>query len=97
MIVPAIAATILSRLQDTFKKLERLEGHPGEHSDIEWVALLALRERADPLTDDSWMRGYVVGLLDAVGVSTEEALQVLRTTTKGPRPRRRVVQLKKTG
>lgn len=79
-------------LQAVFNKLREIEYNP----DIDWVALLELREHADPLADDSYYRGYVMGVLDAVGVSTEEALQVLRTTTKRPRSRRRIVQLKLT-
>lgn len=84
---------VLAQLRQAFVRLVEIENN----ADIDWVALLELREHADPLTDDAYFRGYIMGVLDAVGVSTEEALQVLRTTTKGPRSRRRIVQLTRTG
>lgn len=78
---------LLPRFQAVFHRLVEAEGDP----DVDWQALLALRERADPLTDDAYFRGYVMGVLDAVGVSVEEAVQVLRTS-----PRRRIIKLRRT-
>lgn len=88
-----IPAHILPRLQAAFDKLKAIEDDP----DIDWVALLELRGRADPLSDDAWYRGYLVGVLDALGVSVAEAVQVLRTTATGQRPRKRIIQLNRTG
>lgn len=81
--------SVLPKLQAAFTKLRAMEDDPH----IDWVTLLELRERADALTDDSYYRGYVMGVLDALGVSTEEAVQVLRTSTTRPKSRRRIVQI----
>lgn len=87
---------ILDRLRAVFAKLEGIEGKPGEHSDAEWIDLLERRDQADRLAEDSYYRGWVMGVLDALGIPVAEALQVLRTTHSGPRSRRRIVGLKKT-
>lgn len=84
-----MSPVILARLRAVFARLEGIEGKPGEHSDAEWIALLSQRELADSLAEDAWLRGYVMGMLDAVGVSVAEALEVLRTKPKTPRTRRR--------
>jgi hypothetical protein len=78
----------LPRLQRALARLQAIEGT----DNIDWVALFELRERADPLTDDAYYRGYVVGMLDALGVSVAEALGVLRS-----RPRRRIIRANRTG
>lgn len=83
---------ILDRLRAVFARLERIEGKPGEHSDAEWIALLSQRELADSLADDAWLRGYVMGVLDAIGVSVVDLLEVIRT-----KPRRRIVEVRRAG
>lgn len=87
----------LDRLRAVFARLERIEGKAGEHSDAEWIALLSQRELADSLTDDTWLRGWLTGVLDVLGVSVAEALLVLRTESETSRkPRRRIVESKRT-
>lgn len=76
---------LLSQLRAAFTRLVEIENNPS----IDWVALLELREHADPLTDDAWLRGYVMGILDALGVSVTGAVPLLGTPTK---PKRRIVQ-----
>jgi hypothetical protein len=46
------------------------------------------------LSDDSWYRGYVAGVLDALGVSVGEAIPLLQG--RGLRPRRRIVEVRST-
>jgi len=75
-------------LQAVFNKLREIE----DDSDIDWVTLLELREGADPLTDDAWYRGYLVGVADALGISAVELLEVIRT-----KPRRRIVEVRRAG
>ncbi|MBI3200071.1 MAG: hypothetical protein HYZ29_00930 [Myxococcales bacterium] len=70
----------IPRLQAIFAKLQEIEGNP----DIDWVELLEAREEADPLSDDSWMRGYIVGMLDAHGISIAEAVPMLRSAPNPP-------------
>lgn len=75
----------LPRLQQVFTRLVEIENNP----DIDWPALLELREKADPLSDDSFYRGYLLGVLDALGVSVTDGIPLLRTPTG---PKRRMVQ-----
>jgi len=56
---------------------------------IDWAEALARRHEIDPLADHAWAAGYIVGVADALGISVEEALQVLRTEPKTSRTRRR--------
>lgn len=73
----------LPRLRATFDRLITIEGD----ADVDWVALLKLREWTDPLCDDAYYRGYFMGILDAVGVSVAEAMPMLRSRSK---PSRRI-------
>lgn len=75
----------LPQLRSVFTRLTEVENN----ADIDWVQLLELRERADALTDDAYYRGYVMGILDALGVSVSDGVPLLRTPT---RPNRRIVQ-----
>lgn len=84
-----VSPVILARLRAVFARLEGIEGKPGEHSDAEWIALLSQRELADSLADDAYFRGFIVGVLDALGVSVRDGVPRLRTPT---RPNRRIVQ-----
>lgn len=84
-----VSPVILARLRAVFARLEGIEGKPGEHSDAEWIALLSQRELADSLAEDAWLRGYVMGILDALGMSVTDGVPLLRTPT---RPKRRMVQ-----
>lgn len=79
---------LLPKLQAVFHKLQAIEGT----TNIDWQTLLEQREAADPLTDDAWLRGYLVGVADALGISAVELLEVIRT-----KPRRRIVEVRRAG
>lgn len=78
---------LLPNLHAVFDKLQSQEP-----DDIDWVTLLELRERADPLSDDAWYRGYLVGVADALGIRVPDIINSI-----GPKPRRRLIKLKRTG
>jgi hypothetical protein len=85
------------KLQDVFRKLQAMEDDPS----IDWETLLELREHADPLTDDAYLRGYVMGVLDAVGVQVSDAVAVLSQRPPAlvvrPPGRRRIVDVRRAG
>lgn len=80
---------LLPQLRAAFVRLERIDG---KHSAEEWIDLLAQRETADPLTDDAWYRGYLVGVADALGISVADLVEVIQS-----KPRRRIVQVRRAG
>lgn len=79
----------LPRLRTTFDRLIAIEGD----GDVDWVALLKLREDGDRLTDDTFLRGYLVGMADALEISLADLVEVLRTRA---RPKRRIVRPRHT-
>lgn len=78
---------LLPKLRAAFDKLQAIEGR----TDIDWVRLLELREQADPLTDDSFHRGYLVGAAHALGIPIPDVLSAIRT-----KPRRRIIKPRRT-
>lgn len=76
---------VLPKLRAVFQNLQRIENDP----DIEWAELLDQREKADPLSDDSFHRGYLVGVADALGIPIPDIINAIRT-----KPRRRIIKSK---
>ena len=83
---------VLPKLRAAFRRLERIEGRPGEYADETWIQFLDQREDADPLTDNVWLAGWLVGVADALGIPIADIIKAVR-----PEPRRRIIKLKRTG